>query len=119
MAGKAGFSGRKKGTPRTGGRLPGSGNKTPKQIAQAIIDSFDELGGVKYLVQVGKERPDVYASLLRAILPRDVNINGDIKLTPVTKIELVPVHPVTIDHEPIVSLVSKVEEANFIDVKLE
>ena len=64
-----------KGSEKTGGRKPGSLNKITKDINEALIESFDILGGVNYLVEQGKANPVAYMSLLGKKLPKDVNNN--------------------------------------------
>ena len=65
-----------KGGKREGaGRKKGSISKINKDIREAIKESFDELGGVSYLVKMGKEQPASYMALLSKILPKEVNIN--------------------------------------------
>jgi hypothetical protein len=54
--------GRKKGTP----------NNLTREIKLAIENAFIELGGEKYLVRVGKKRPDVFCALIGKLLPMQI-----------------------------------------------
>lgn len=58
------------GPPRKGpGRPKGVPNKITQDIKAAILESFNELGGKDFLVQVGRENPTVYCALLGKLLP--------------------------------------------------
>jgi hypothetical protein len=57
------------GNPKTGGRAPGTPNRLTKSVKDAILTAFDELGGVNYLVEVGRQKPEVFCALLAKILP--------------------------------------------------
>jgi hypothetical protein len=57
------------GNPKTGGRAAGTPNRLTKSVRDAILAAFDELGGVSYLVDVGRQKPDVFCALLGKVLP--------------------------------------------------
>jgi hypothetical protein len=61
---------------KTGGRQPGSLNKTTASVKQALLSAFDELGGVPALVEWARSEPTefykLYAKLLPAELKTDV-----------------------------------------------
>jgi len=62
------------------GRPKGVPNKMTSQLKGAVLQSFLDLGGVDYLVKLGKEYPKVYATLLAKLIPNTVNTtdsNGD------------------------------------------
>ena len=54
------------------GRKKGSTNKTTTEVKEAILQAFDKLGGVEYLVEVGKDNPQVFLSILAKVLPKEV-----------------------------------------------
>lgn len=57
------------------GRPPGP-NKTTTEVKEAIIKAFQELGGVEYLKEVGRKKPDVFCALFGKIIPKNVNVSG-------------------------------------------
>lgn len=61
---------RPKGLPKTGGRQAGTPNAITRQVKTAIEDAFNTLGGMDYLVQIGREQPGVFCALLGRVLPR-------------------------------------------------
>ncbi len=69
------MAGRPKGTPRTGGRRKGTPNKLTRTIKEAIEASFDQVGGVDYLVRMAEEQPTAYMTLLGKVLPAQINAN--------------------------------------------
>lgn len=76
--------------PKRGGKQPGAGrpkgsrNKVPSEIVDDILNAYRKLGGVSYLVETGKERPDLFLSLLAKTLPK--NIHAQIDLRNVVKV---------------------------------
>jgi hypothetical protein len=54
----------------------------PKNPRQSILTAFGELGGVRWLVKLGKKYPKDFASLLAKVMPQDVNVNGTIGYVP-------------------------------------
>jgi len=62
----------------------------------AIHEAFDKLGGVKWLVEVGKEQPQLLMPLLGKVIPTGVQVSGDPENPIVTRTEVVLVrspHP--------------------------
>ena len=80
---------KRKGGP---GRPKGSLNKLTMQVKECILQAFHELGGVDYLVDVGRKEPRAFLVLLGKILPTegraDLNSTGVINV--VTGIERAP-----------------------------
>ena len=71
----------KRKPPRAGlGRPPGAVNKTTANLKAALEASFTELGGVRWLVELGKAEPRAYAALLAKLLP--TQIDADITAHP-------------------------------------
>lgn len=58
---------------KTGGRQKGTPNKTTASVKQALIQAFDDLGGVESLVLWGSENPTQFYQLWAKILPQEVH----------------------------------------------
>ena len=54
------------------GRPTGSANKLTTELKTTIMEAFEKLGGVKYLVTVGKDNPQTFVNLLARTLPKDI-----------------------------------------------
>lgn len=63
---------RKPGTPKTGGRKPGSMNKVTVEVKTALEQAFDQLGGVPALVTWGKTNPSEFYKLWARMLPKEI-----------------------------------------------
>ena len=72
MAGVKGKSGRKPGTPGTGGRPKGSHNKVSKQLKDMILGALDDIGGQDYLSGQARENPNAFLALVGRVLPMTV-----------------------------------------------
>jgi hypothetical protein len=60
------------------GRKPGSQNKATMAVKDALLQAFDEVGGVDYLVQVAKSDPRTFCMLLAKLLPAELKVeSGD------------------------------------------
>jgi len=70
-----------KGSPKTGGRKPGSPNKISKDLREAFIESFNIIGGVDWLVKQASENPVAYLNQLGKTFPKDVNNNVTLNKT--------------------------------------
>jgi hypothetical protein len=57
---------------KTGGRRPGSSNKFPQEVRNALMMSFIKLGGAAYLEEVGKTNIQAYCALLGKVLPHEL-----------------------------------------------
>lgn len=69
------------GGPRAGaGRPKGVPNKVGAQVREAILEAFKAAGGVRYLITLSEEHPQVFAVLLGKILPTEVQHSGEIEL---------------------------------------
>jgi hypothetical protein len=64
-----------KDAPKTGGRKKGVPNKITRDVREAIIEAFSELGGPKYLKAIAVTEPKAFCALLGRILP--VMVEGD------------------------------------------
>ena len=72
-----GLSGKR--PPRAGmGRPAGIPNKTTRALKQALEESFEQLGGTRWLVELAKSEPRAYASLLAKLLPSQLNMDANV-----------------------------------------
>lgn len=60
---------------KTGGRKPGSLNKTTRELKEMILQALDESGGVEYLKQTAIDNPASFCTLLGKVLP--LQVTGD------------------------------------------
>lgn len=63
-----------KGRAKTGGIKKGTPRKETQLLTEMIDGALSELGGMKWLVQQGKENPVAFMSLVGKRLPKDINI---------------------------------------------
>ena len=52
-----------------GGRPKGSRNAVTMTLKDGIEEAYHQLGGIQWLVQLGKEEPRIFASLLLRLIP--------------------------------------------------
>ena len=57
---------------KTGGRRPGSRNKSTAAVKQALTEAFSELGGTQALVRWGKKNPHLFYPLWAKMLPTEI-----------------------------------------------
>jgi hypothetical protein len=67
--------GRAKGSPKTGGRRPGSPNKVTKALKEMILGALDQAGGQDYLAVQAVANPAAFMALLGRVLP--TTLGGD------------------------------------------
>jgi hypothetical protein len=71
----------------TRGSRKGIPNRTTQNIKEAIEGAFDRLGGVDYLVTVGKNDPRTFCALLSKLLPTKLaNADGSPLLAALTEL---------------------------------
>lgn len=70
------------------GRPKGSKNKLPLQVKECILQALDKLGGVKYLVDVGKKNPKAFCSLLGRVLPTEITGEGGGPIEMLNRVEV-------------------------------
>ena len=75
---------------KVGGRAKGTPNKVTKAVKEALIESFDEVGGKDYLINMAREYPVAYMSLLGKIIPTEMKstVEGGISVTITTGVPL-------------------------------
>lgn len=64
---------RPKGLPKTGGRKPGSQNKTTLAVKEAFRQAFDDLGGTQALVTWAMENPTQFYQLYSKLIPTEID----------------------------------------------
>ena len=64
-----------RGRKTGGGSRKGRPNKVTADLKAAILNAFDEVGGVSYLARVAREHPQVFCTLLGKVLPTQINGN--------------------------------------------
>lgn len=76
------------------GRPKGSPNRTTAALKEALLQSFDDLGGVKWLTALAQTDPGTYARLLARLIPTETA--GSLEVTmpgPITEIRRTVVDP--------------------------
>ena len=69
------------------GRPPGIPNKMALSVKEAIENAFTELGGISYLVHVGRNDPRTFCALLSKLLPTKLaNADGSPLLAALTEL---------------------------------
>lgn len=63
------------GNPR--GKLKGTRNRTSRAVVEAILETFDELGGAAWL---RRQDPKLIAMLVARVVPKDVNLHADVNI---------------------------------------
>lgn len=66
-----------KGHQKRGGRKKGTPNKVPAALKDMAMQALEKAGGVDYLWQVAKKRPNVFVPFLRGILPLQITGGGE------------------------------------------
>ena len=74
-----GVSGNPKGKPK------GAVNKVTQDLRLMVHEALEKAGGVNYLWTQARENPQAFLALVRACLPRDVRVSGDIGLGDVVR----------------------------------
>lgn len=59
-----------------GGSRKGIPNKSTALVKDMIQGALEDVGGRRYLVKQAKENPAAFLGLIKAILPKDVNLGG-------------------------------------------
>jgi hypothetical protein len=61
---------------KTGGRQKGTPNKITRDIREAVLQSFEIVGGAQYLAEQARANPTAYLSLVGKVLPMQVTGEG-------------------------------------------
>lgn len=68
-------TGRKTGTPKTGGRKKGSPNVLTTDVKRELLEAFHELGGKDFLLKLAEENPQLVTPLLAKCIPNEQQVN--------------------------------------------
>lgn len=70
---------------KTGGRTKGTPNKVTAQVKEALVEAFEQLGGVPSLVTWGMDNPTAFYQLWAKLAPIEAKIeaehSGEVGLT--------------------------------------
>ena len=58
---------------KTGGRKKGTPNKLTANVKTALINAFEKAGGEEYLLNVARDDPKTFCSLLGRIIPTEIS----------------------------------------------
>jgi hypothetical protein len=87
---------RPKGGPKLGGRQKGVTNKVTKELKDMILGALEQAGGQAYLYQQALENPTAFMTLIGKILPKNIDVNAELKGSvehTISKVERVIVKP--------------------------
>lgn len=62
---------------RRGGRKPGTPNKVTVSVKAALVEAFDQLGGVTSLVDWAKGNPTEFYKLWAKLAPTEIKVEGE------------------------------------------
>jgi hypothetical protein len=83
--------GRTKGAAKTGGRKRGSVNRFTRDLKELILRALETVGGEQYLVELARDNPASFATLLGKVLP--MTVAGDTNAPLQATMEIVLVRP--------------------------
>ena len=55
------------------GRAPGATNKITRDVRAAMLEAWQNVGGVAYLERLAVREPKIFAQLLKAVIPREIH----------------------------------------------
>ena len=61
---------------KTGGRKKGVPNKISRDIREAVLQSFETVGGAAYLAEQARANPTAYLTLVGKVLPLQISGEG-------------------------------------------
>ena len=79
------------GNPR--GRPRGTRNKVSESIRAQFAEALERLGGVDYLVEVGRKHPRLFVSVIARVMPKEIHAQvsnaplGDPEVLELMKVE--------------------------------
>lgn len=65
---------------KTGGRKPGSKNKTSADVRQSILNVYSTLGGDDAFAKWAKSNPDEFYKIHARLAPKDIDVAGALRL---------------------------------------
>ena len=60
------------------GRPKGSPNKNSSELKAMVLKALELKGGIEYLALQADENPSAFLALVGKLLPKDVNVDGDV-----------------------------------------
>ena len=66
---------------KTGGRKKGGLNKVTSSIKQAVLDTFNELGGTTHMKKWAKKQPTEFYRLAGRLIPTETRVDGKVTFT--------------------------------------
>ena len=68
---------------KSGGRKKGTPNRVTRAVKDALMQSFDEVGGVVYLNRLAEIDPKAYSTLLGKVIPAELQatVQGSMDIT--------------------------------------
>jgi len=65
----------------------GKPNKNTRELKDAILKSFEMVGGEVYLAEQARENPAAYMSLIGKVIPKEIkaDVQGDLSITSITR----------------------------------
>ena len=85
------------------GRPKGTPNRISGNLREAIQESFNKLGGEKWLLELAKKDPRTFASLLAKILPTDAG-KSELPAIPTINISFLESHTTKLDNDSLTTL---------------
>ena len=87
--------GRERGSERTpgSGRKAGTPNKVTGAVREMTLEALEQLGGVDYLISLGKTEPAVFGGLLRRCMPQAIEATIDASVSTLEIIDLSDMTP--------------------------
>lgn len=57
---------------KSGGRPPGAPNKVGSNVKEAVLQAFNNVGGIEWLEEMAKKEPKAFLQLLSKLIPNAV-----------------------------------------------
>lgn len=98
------------------GRIKGSQNVITKTLKTAIMESFDRVGGVEWLVKLAQDDPKTYAQLIGRVIPLQVKAEVDHTVSGIVFKTVVETRPEALSEAVVTPALIEPIEAEFVDV---
>jgi hypothetical protein len=72
------------------GRVKGVPNKLTASVKEMIEGALSDAGGKDYLLEQSKANPAAFMSLVGKLLPKDVNLSGNVEVSILTALMELP-----------------------------
>ena len=67
------MAGKPKGSPKTGGRKKGTPNKLTLSVKEAVLETFQNLGGIDHMTEWAQENPTDFYRIAAKLIPQQIN----------------------------------------------